>query len=110
MKAGGFTFIEVLFALFIAGLVALTVGYTIIISLRAEARGQGMQEAALLLSSQLAAVRLELDEDESAAATYSGWHLTEEETITGSEPEPIVWRLNRLSHNRAGFQTRMAFQ
>lgn len=40
MKRAGFSFIEVLFALFIAGLTALAVGGTVIGALRAEGRAQ----------------------------------------------------------------------
>ncbi len=110
MKSGGFTFIEVLFALFIAALVALTVGYTVILSLRAEARGRSMQEARLILSSHHTSVLLELDEYNSAVATYSGWDLTEEETTVGSEPEPTMWRVSRFIHAGTDFQTSIAFR
>ncbi len=48
MKQDGFSFIEVLFALFIAGLTALAVGGTVIGALRAEGRAQTDRTAAHL--------------------------------------------------------------
>ncbi len=111
MKANGFTFIEVLFALFIAGFMALTVGYTMILSLRAEERGRSMQEGLLILSSHHAAVQLGLhDEADSALAAHTAWRLSDEFLIVGREPTQTVWRVTRIRHPQTDFRATIAFR
>lgn len=106
----GFTFIEVLFALFIAGLMALTIGYTLILSLRSEERGRSMREALLVLSSHQAAAVMELEGEESVLGEHPGWRFSDEEIIIGRDDTQSVWRLSRISRSRPSFQTSIALR
>jgi len=110
LKTDGFTFIEVLFALFIAGFMALTVGYTMILSLRAEERGRSMQEGLLILSSHHVAVQLGLHEADSALAEHTAWRLTDEFLSVGREPTDTVWRVTRIRHPQTDFRATIAFR
>ena len=110
LKTDGFTFIEVLFALFIAGFMALTVGYTMILSLRAEERGRGMQEGLLILSSHHAAVHLGLDEADSALAEHTAWRLSDELLTVGREPTQTIWRVTRIRHPQTDFRATIALR
>ncbi len=99
-----FTFIEVLFALFIAGLLALTVGYTLILSLRSEERGGAMREAATLLTSYQAGAKLELEDGDTAWAEHPDWRVTEESVIVGVNEEEERWREVRVTRARPEFR------
>ncbi len=110
MNVRGFTFIEVLFALFIAALLGITAGYTLILALRAEARGRALQEATLIVSSVHAAERMGLTPDDSAAAQPAGWRVEREQAddaATGTEP---AWLLHDIREDDADFRAVIAFR
>jgi len=110
MRTDGFTFIEVLFALSIVALMAFTVGYTVILSLRAEERGRSMQEGMLLLSSHQAGAHLGLEGEESVLPGYATWNVSDEWVTIGQEPTQAVWRVTHIRRARPAFESVIALR
>lgn len=108
MRSSGFTFIEVLFALFIVGLMSVTIGFTLILSLRSEEKGQSLQEGLLVLASHHAAVELELDD--SAWSDHPVWRVSDEIVTLGDTRTQTVWKVTRILHPQSDFQTAIAFR
>ncbi len=106
----GFSLIEVLFAIFIAGMLAMTVGYSLIVSLRSEARSRALQEATLVADQLSLGHMLAIPADEVAANLPDDWQFVTDVETQGTGPTQSVWTVTHVSLPSAAFRARLAWR
>ncbi|MBU0678301.1 MAG: type II secretion system GspH family protein [Verrucomicrobia bacterium] len=92
-KENGFSFIEVLVALLIVGVLATVVGTSLIRSLTAERQAQLFQEAALGAQSTFTSRQLGLEDGDAAGE----WDVDSEEGFVKVGRETVAWDVVTVS-------------
>jgi prepilin-type N-terminal cleavage/methylation domain-containing protein len=90
--ARGFTYVEVLIALVIAGLLALAAGGVLLTSLRAERSAQDQRELRFLLQSVATRTFLGLSPTGALDQAASGWRLQPLEVVSNADTNAPRWR------------------
>ena len=93
----GFTYIELLIAIVIAGLLALTAGSALLTSLRAERAAQAQREARFLLQSAATRAFLGLDPTGALEGTEAAWRVTPVEAPAARDTHAPRWRTWELA-------------
>lgn len=97
MTRRGFTFIEVLFALFITAGIVLAVSSTVILSLRAEAVNRERHAAAHLWTTLHTVHRLKTDPDATGEYLPAAWQATHELIQLGTAPTQTMWEVYHIT-------------
>ena len=103
----GFSLIEVLFAIFIAGFLAITIGATLIISLRSEQQRKGRLAGALWANRLLCEAYI--GAEPMGDSPVSDGRVSYDEERTGQAPSQTVWRVTHLFLPDAAFRARFVY-
>jgi prepilin-type N-terminal cleavage/methylation domain-containing protein len=104
----GFSLIEILVALSMIAVVAVTAGTSLIMVLRTEQSTQSLQASMDVLSQIQVAHYLELELDTGPLATQ--WNIVREETEIGRAPTNRLWTTWTLSpHGRSALRASISF-
>lgn len=87
-----FTYLEILVALLITGLLALAVGSVLLTSLRAERAAQAEREARLLYESAATRGLLGMDPAGALENLGPGWHMTSTPIEKSNDTNAPQWR------------------
>ncbi len=106
-----FTYLEILVALLITGLLALAVGSVLLTSLRAERAAQAEREARLLFESAATRGLLGMDPAGALENARPGWHMTPAPIERPHDTNAPHWRAWDLeSDDPAAPRARLALQ
>lgn len=106
----GFSLLEVLFAIFIAGLLAMTVGYSLILSLRGEGRNRALQEATLVADSLSCGYLLGLPSEATTSLLPPHWQAVPDQEPQDAGSTQAVWTVTNISFPPADFRARIAWR
>jgi len=103
-----FTFLEVLVALLIVGLLGTAVTGATFAALRAETRGDALTRAGLACTAMQTAVWLK---ESTESAVPNRWRFETASILTGVAPSQTVWQVHQLQAPVRGVPAmRIAFQ
>ncbi len=109
MNREGFTFIEVLFALFIAAGIILAVSGTVVLSLRAEEANRERRHSVRVWNTLQTTHHLNGEITKGKAFPQS-WHLEKETLELGIAPTQTVWKVYHVSSPRRTFRQILSFR